>query len=419
MKRRLAVLAACLLLGAALTMLVAWACAAWSSPWSASRLESPRDERSRKVAESLGVLRPGATTSPEEAAAGFGARWISFDLFGEGVSRRSLWRFTHVLAGWPALAFEGVVVRQRFPSGGSNVREAVHDGIMLSRKPSPVPAAAPGARDVRILPFRPVWRGLVIDLLFHMSIAWCLLAGPFKLRLLVRRLRAQCTGCAYPIGSSTECTECGRPLEISRWLSLLQQALSAAVATPARRSATTWGIAALAALMLGAIINVVVACGCAIAGDAMPWGPLIEYVEPDLAWWRRHAPADAPAPAPARASRARLGPGKSWISMAQPQGWYAVRIRAGWPMPALERDRWDAETRDHRQTAWVYPVRRPFTIWSAALPAPGFLPDGNDGLLPLRPVLPGFVLNTVLFALPLMLLGRGAAAVRSRRRRRI
>jgi hypothetical protein len=65
--------------------------------------------------------------------------------------------------------------------------------------------ARPGA----VLPLRPVWPGFAINTLFYAGVLWVLWATPFALRRMIRRRRGQCPACAYPIGQSPVCTECG------------------------------------------------------------------------------------------------------------------------------------------------------------------------------------------------------------------
>jgi hypothetical protein len=41
---------------------------------------------------------------------------------------------------------------------------------------------------------------------------WLLFAAPGWVRRRIRARRGQCPACAYPVGASTVCTECGRPV---------------------------------------------------------------------------------------------------------------------------------------------------------------------------------------------------------------
>jgi len=59
------------------------------------------------------------------------------------------------------------------------------------------------------LPYRPYWPGFAINTLFYAGVLWMLFAGPFALRRMIRRRRGRCPACAYPVGQSPVCTECG------------------------------------------------------------------------------------------------------------------------------------------------------------------------------------------------------------------
>ena len=72
------------------------------------------------------------------------------------------------------------------------------------------------SRYPRPLPLRPVWPGFAINTLFYAAIlwgGWLLLAAPFALRRRRRIKRGLCPACAYPVGASDVCTECGASLQ--------------------------------------------------------------------------------------------------------------------------------------------------------------------------------------------------------------
>ncbi len=62
------------------------------------------------------------------------------------------------------------------------------------------------------LPLHPIWPGFAINTLFYAAILWLLLPGPFALRRFLRLRRGLCPKCAYPMGESVVCTECGGAL---------------------------------------------------------------------------------------------------------------------------------------------------------------------------------------------------------------
>ena len=61
------------------------------------------------------------------------------------------------------------------------------------------------------VPLIPVWPGFAINTIFYAAILW-LPFGPFELRRSGRLDRGLCPTCAYPMGQSAVCTECGKPL---------------------------------------------------------------------------------------------------------------------------------------------------------------------------------------------------------------
>ena len=63
-----------------------------------------------------------------------------------------------------------------------------------------------------ILPNGVIWPGFAINTLFYSIMLWLLIAGPFVFRWLIRLRCGLCPNCAYPIGESAVCTECGKEL---------------------------------------------------------------------------------------------------------------------------------------------------------------------------------------------------------------
>ena len=70
-------------------------------------------------------------------------------------------------------------------------------------------ALVPSEHRLRRLPCRPIWPGFGVNTIFCAATLWLLIPGPFALRRFVRRRRGLCPGCAYPVGGSVVCSECG------------------------------------------------------------------------------------------------------------------------------------------------------------------------------------------------------------------
>jgi hypothetical protein len=63
---------------------------------------------------------------------------------------------------------------------------------------------------------RPIWPGFAINTLFYAGILWVMFAAPFALRRRRRIKRGLCPACAYPVGDSSVCTECGKTVQPRR-----------------------------------------------------------------------------------------------------------------------------------------------------------------------------------------------------------
>jgi hypothetical protein len=61
----------------------------------------------------------------------------------------------------------------------------------------------------RVLPLRPILDRFAIDAVFFAVVLWAITLGPAAVRRFVRRRRHRCPACGYPVGESDRCTECG------------------------------------------------------------------------------------------------------------------------------------------------------------------------------------------------------------------
>jgi hypothetical protein len=59
------------------------------------------------------------------------------------------------------------------------------------------------------VPLTPIWTGFVVNTLCYATTLWLLFAFRFTLRRWNCTRRGLCGACAYPIGTSSICTECG------------------------------------------------------------------------------------------------------------------------------------------------------------------------------------------------------------------
>jgi hypothetical protein len=75
------------------------------------------------------------------------------------------------------------------------------------------PRCIPWTRGYPYLPLNALWPGFAINTIFYAAILWLLFAAPGFVRRRLRVRRGQCPACAYPVGASDVCTECGRPVK--------------------------------------------------------------------------------------------------------------------------------------------------------------------------------------------------------------
>ncbi len=212
MKRPLLIIGMFLLLGAVVNVAVAWGCAVRPKrvmvepvhirPKSA--FIRPSDE-----AKEWWVAHAPASFLVEPFAAAPTYSWFGANSmtmwspdpdnqkpgFGDAVSRRR--------TGWPLRSMEGAVWF------GEASFQVVYDAAV------PLGAPATGLTPPSWLPLRPHWPGFAVNTIFYATILWLLVPGPFALRRFLRVRRGLCPACAYQMGESGVCTECGKPLPSS------------------------------------------------------------------------------------------------------------------------------------------------------------------------------------------------------------
>ena len=94
--------------------------------------------------------------------------------------------------GWPFLSVRCETRSSLRPPAAPCITE----GVALALNGRPVPAL-------------PIWPGFAINTVFYAFVLWLLFAAPFALRRWRRIKRGLCPKCAYPVGTSDVCTECG------------------------------------------------------------------------------------------------------------------------------------------------------------------------------------------------------------------
>lgn len=178
MGRRLVILAVFLLAGAVVNVAVAWGCAMLPRPYHFS------------------VADPGQ----DSVAKGFGRQVLSGP---KHVGRMQRYERS---VGWPMFM----------------LREFRWEPNIMPL-PRPDNVEAPDSTvTVRIagVRFTPIWLGFAVNTLFYAAVLWLPVLGLHALRRAIRRTRGLCPKCAYPIGESSVCTECGSPVPHTRHLGI-------------------------------------------------------------------------------------------------------------------------------------------------------------------------------------------------------
>jgi len=174
--------------GATLNIAVAWGCEYWLLGESAQQLSVEQAELAFK--EHAGPLELANMDDPLPTCRGI------YHLF-ERVHTRAP-------RGWPLRCVGGQI---------ANVYRSEKTTHLITA----LPIAGPGppvrfSEPAAVLPYGPLWPGFAVNTLFYAGVLWVLFCGPFALRRMIRRRRGRCAQCAYPVGSSAVCTECGAAL---------------------------------------------------------------------------------------------------------------------------------------------------------------------------------------------------------------
>ena len=202
MKRRLLIVAIFLLAGAVVNVAVAWGCAVWIQPFERDFAFRRPEDVQQEPDEHLKIW--WVSNKPEGFAAepygthtsrAFGVKRINmgccewdppeFNMLCELVVRHQ--------TGWPLASMEGAVW---YSWTGLTVVDGMRDTSI----------------GLGALPLRPMWVGTALDSSVYGAILW---TGLLALRAIRGRLRVNrglCPACAYPMGESDTCTECGKAL---------------------------------------------------------------------------------------------------------------------------------------------------------------------------------------------------------------
>ena len=236
MKKHLTTVAIFLLAGAVVNVAVAWGCAAWARPKAVNLVTLSSREVRWLYRRGFVIPDRLREMTPEDRARVFQAKRWSFsdhsqtEVSGDGVT----WHFVtadslhergDVVLPIPAMLVSAGVPAKSMAGGFSWPRS---DGLFFPGKPAnlwdftfystlwDVPITGALGLSSRPIPLISQWPGFLINMLFYGTLLWLLVSGPFVIRrsVLGRQRLAQglCPKCAYPMGESAVCTECGRDL---------------------------------------------------------------------------------------------------------------------------------------------------------------------------------------------------------------
>jgi hypothetical protein len=223
MNRLLLLLLAYAVGGAIINVAVAWGCTLcinpWKGVWLRAQRSAPANTRpidpeyvsltvvraSRSGATDIEITWHRSTFFPyvDESPLSLVPAWTGLQ---EPSAPLLVAEFTIVeIRGWPVTAL-WTSHTNTFPTGSLQTRHGLRTA--WTRR---IPLIN-GAKYKVALPLQPIWPGFAINTLFYAGVLWVMCAVSLALRRMIRRRRGQCPACAYPIGSSTVCTECGRPV---------------------------------------------------------------------------------------------------------------------------------------------------------------------------------------------------------------
>ena len=107
-------------------------------------------------------------------------------------------------SGWPIIAVQGGVEYDASRAARPKPPRYIWAVVVPNR-------AITGDRfaQSRMLPLQPLWPGFALSMLLHAAAIFAIWMAARTARRTMRRLRGRCPACAYPVGSSLRCSECG------------------------------------------------------------------------------------------------------------------------------------------------------------------------------------------------------------------
>jgi hypothetical protein len=207
MKCRIFKLCLFLLLGAIINVAVAWGCAVWSGRFASVWIDSPESPAIPGFVQRLHDSR-NLDYSWVGWDARSGYRSFGFDIYTirTGGTIDHHLQTTALVVGWPQPCLWASYTYYIDRVNGKGTEPFFEDrtsGILLR---------GPGKHGWWI-PGVPIWPDFAINTIFYAVIIG-LPFGAFALRRRRRIKRGLCPACAYPVGQSAVCSECGKPTKV-------------------------------------------------------------------------------------------------------------------------------------------------------------------------------------------------------------
>ncbi len=229
MKRRLLIIATLLLAGAVVNVAVAWGCCVFSArgPMGSGNIKVHWDLVHPTTADLAWLDRKGWRPRPQDDH--FVYQAASREITGHGLTRKAFFEYakprvrssgvrtglTPVFAirnraGWPLRSLYSEQWSTDPP--GYQTYESKFAAATV-----PIKYQWHGSQqaDARPLALWMIWPGFALNTVFWAVLLWLLICGPFvvprllRVRQALRVRRGLCPKCAYPMGESSVCTECG------------------------------------------------------------------------------------------------------------------------------------------------------------------------------------------------------------------
>ena len=195
MKRRVIQLVLLLIAGAIMNVAVAWGYSAWGS----DNFGLPHEMNNMWLVAYPDFIEGNTQVSYDTV----GLTLETLVQYAEAPDATNLHRPISVCSGWPTRSLKYWIIAR--PGTDSHWADRGIETSLQMTNPYFTPFS-------RRLPLVPMWPGFAINTIFYAAILWVLFAVPLGLRRRRRIRRGLCPACAYPVGISPVCTECGKPL---------------------------------------------------------------------------------------------------------------------------------------------------------------------------------------------------------------